>query len=54
MCIRDRDNTITLVSVGDVITSEKLTGLNNDMANYGLKNKKLIIKQEGIDLTNLE
>lgn len=49
-----KDNTITIVTVGDVITSEKLTGLNNDMVNYGLKNKKLIIKQEGIDLTNLE
>ncbi|WP_195988109.1 TIGR00341 family protein [Clostridium sp. D53t1_180928_C8] len=49
-----KDNTITLVTVGDVITSEKLKVLNNDIGNYGLKNKKLIIKQEGIDLTNLE
>ena len=48
------NNTITLVTVGDVITSDEMGVLNKDIANYGLKDKKLIIKQEGINLTNLE
>ena len=48
------NNTITLVTVGDTISNEKLNKLNNKLVDYGLNDKKLIIKQEGIDLKNLE
>ena len=49
-----KNNIIELVTIGDVITSDKLRDLNKSLSSYGLKDKKLDIKQEGIDLNNLD
>lgn len=49
-----KNNIITLVTVGDSINSTELNFLNEKMVDYGLKNKKLILKQEGINMSNLE
>lgn len=49
-----KNDIITLVTVGDNIDSNELKVLNEKIAEYGLKDKKLIIKQEGIDMSNLE
>lgn len=49
-----KNNIITLVTVGDSINSTELNFLNEKMIDYGLKNKKLILKQEGINMSNLE
>lgn len=52
--INYNDNTITLVTIGDAISNDKIKSLNESLEEYGLKDKKLIIKQEGMDLNNLE
>ena len=49
-----KNNIIELVTIGDVITSDKLRDLNKSLSSYGLKDKRLDIKQEGIDLNNLD
>lgn len=49
-----KNDIITLVTVGDNIDSNELKVLNEKIAEYGLRDKKLIIKQEGIDMSNLE
>ena len=49
-----KNNTIQLVTMGDVITSDRLRDLNKSLSSYGLKDKRLDIKQEGIDLNNLD
>ena len=47
-------NTITLVTVGDIITDSDLKTLNKNLSYYGLEGKRLIIKQDGSDISNLE
>lgn len=49
-----KNDIITIVTVGDSISSDELKILNEKVAEYGLKDKKLVIKQEGIDMSNLE
>ena len=49
-----KNNIIELVTIGDIITSDKLRDLNKSLSSYGLKDKRLDIKQEGIDLNNLD
>ena len=47
-------NTITLVTVGDIITDSDLKTLNKNLSYYGLEGKRLIINQDGSDISNLE
>ena len=47
-------NTITLVTVGDIITDSDLKTLNKNLSYYGLEGKRLIIKEDGSDISNLE
>lgn len=52
--INYNNNVITLVTIGEAINSDKMIELNKELENYGLKNKELVIRQEGVDASNLE
>lgn len=49
-----KNNTITLVTIGDRITEDDIKNLDKALSSYGLGDKKLIIKQDEGDMSNLE
>lgn len=52
--IDEKNNTITLVTMGDRITTNDLNELNKKLSYYGLGDKKLIINQDKSDLSIIE